>query len=600
MPRKARKHPFKILLLLLSELARSPKLLVIAASIVLLEKSANIFIAVSLKEIIDALNSHPADFKLVILLIGIYGALRSSAPIFAEIRDLLFTKTSENIARDTSKKVFRYILGLGEEFHSTRSPGAIARDIDRGANGVSFALRYLIFSGIPTLLEIALILLVTATLLSPIYSIIAMTGVCIYFSISYKGNEWRSKYIKNVNKHNSKAGANITESILNHRTISLFNLVSWAINRVDATLEEWVEARVNDRRSLAIVTSLQAIIIAITITTLLALGAHDVNQETMSTGELIMLTVFTAQLFAPLNLLGFVYKEMRQSLADIDQMHSYFEEIQQVENKKEAIKPDFPFNRIQFLNVNFQYTKDKVLLKNLTMSISAGQHIAIVGPSGSGKSTVAKLLVRAHDPTDGVIQLNRQNIRDLDIIALRNGIGIVTQDISLFNMSLSDNIALGLPGASREQIAEAIKQAGLKDLVSSLPLGIDTPIGEQGCLLSGGERQRVGLARALIKKPWLLILDEATASLDNVSEAEVLRSLNENLSEVTTRVTIAHRLSTIVDADIIYVMEKGCIVECGKHNKLLALKGLYHSLWFSQLKPKKLSPQSPTSTDPQV
>ncbi|MCQ4291463.1 ABC transporter ATP-binding protein/permease [Pseudomonas stutzeri] len=593
------KQPFRSLLPLLSKLARSPKLLVVAAIIMLFEKSANVLIAVSLKEIIDALNSISADFKLAVLLVVGYGVLRASAPIFAEIRDMLFTRASENSARDISRDLSEHILGLGEAFHSVRSPGAIARDIDRGTNGVSFALRYLIFSGIPTLFEIAIILIVMTFLLSPIYSFLALIGICIYFMTSYKGNEWRSQYIKKVNQYNSKAGANLTECILNHQTINFFNLAPWSIKRIDDTLKEWVSARVSDRRSLAIVTSLQAIVIAITLTALLLIGTSDVMQKDMSTGEFVMLTVFTAQLFAPLNLLGFVYKEMRQSLADVGQMFSYLGEVPHVERKIGAAKPTFPFRSVEIFNVQFQYPGSNSLLKDLTMSFSAGQHIAIVGPSGSGKSTIAKLLVRAYDPLDGAVLLDGKDFRQLDLTALRNGIGIVTQDTSLFSMTLAENIALGLPGASKQQVANAAKQAGLTDLVSSLPLGIDTPVGERGGLLSGGERQRIGLARALIKHPWLLILDEATASLDNVSEAGILRALRENVTNSTTRVTIAHRLSTVVDADIIYVMANGTVVESGKHNQLLSLKGLYYSLWSSQTQVHRRSPQSPATTDPE-
>jgi ABC-type transport system involved in Fe-S cluster assembly fused permease/ATPase subunit len=592
-------QPLSSLLPILVKLARSPKLLVVAAIIVLVEKSANVLIAVSLKEIIDTLDAVAADFRLAVLLVVGYGALRVIAPILAEVRDLLFTKVSENIARETSQEVSAHLLELGESFHSLHSSGAIARDIDRGTNGVSFALRYLLFSGIPTLLEISLILVVMAFLLTPIYSAVALIGILLYFTTSYKGNEWRSQYIKEVNKLNSEAGANLTECFLNHQTIDLYNLTPWSIRRIGATLKKWVSARVNDRRSLAAVTSLQAVVISATLTALLLFGTRDVLQKSMSTGEFVMLTVFTAQLFAPLNLLGFVYKEMRQSIADIEQMYRYLCFAPEVDRTSGEAKPTFPFRSFELRNVRFQYFGSHSLLKNLTMTFSAGQRVAIVGPSGSGKSTIAKLLVRSYDPLDGAVLLNGIDLRQLDLTALRNGIGIVTQDTSLFNMTLAENIALGLPGASKQQVEDAAKQAGLTDLVSSLPLGLDASVGERGSLLSGGERQRIGLARALIRRPSLLILDEATASLDNVSEAGILRALSENVAEATTTVTIAHRLSTVVDADIIYVMANGVIVESGKHEQLLLLNGLYHALWSSQRQTHCHSPQSSAKANPE-
>lgn len=577
-----RGSPYSVLLNLIGYLHEYPYLITAATILVVIEKCGNVLLAIAFKELIDVLNSESSSSSLsAITLVIAYGMLRLFVPTLAELRDVLFTQAGEQISRRVAVRVLNHILALDSDFHSRAAPGGLSRDLDRGTAGVSFLLRYLLFNGIPTLIEVFLILGVISFAVSGIYAAIAAFGVIIYLVISFFANEWRTKFVDEVNKHNSAASASAIASITNHEVIKLNGCEALQLTKYDQAMQDWVRSRVLDRRTLALVTVGQALAISCTSTAMLFLAIADNGAGILTIGDFVMLTVFIAQLFAPLNLLGFVYREMRQALADVTRMYTILDKMPLVADRPGAAGLPLRLSRIEFNGVCFDYNYSHHILKDLTFSIEAGQAIAFVGPSGSGKSTIVKLLARLYDVAVGEIKINGNDLRSIKQSSLRDLLGIVSQETLLFSASIAENIAFGNPNADRLAIERAAIDAGLEQLVKRLPGGLDAQVGERGAKLSGGERQRIGIARAIIRKPQILVLDEATASLDYGTEADILRSLKA-ISKSWTTLTIAHRLTSVVDADRIYVLQEGRLVGAGTHQELLMNNRLYSDLWSQQ------------------
>jgi len=575
---------YHILYNLLLYLKDYPLLIVVALILVLFEKTANIMLALSLREIIDALESPDKDVILgPITLVLLYGVLRLIGPAFAELRDVLFSQVSEKVSKRIGVRVLSHVLSLDAEYYTRTAVGSICRDLDRGIAGVSFLLRYMLFNGGPTLVEIVLILAVLAGAVRIEYAVIALVGVVAYLVISIAANEWRVKFVSQVNIHNSSANACATECIANFEVIKLHGSESFESTRYAGVMSAWELARITDRRTLSFVIIGQVLIIAVTISVMLLLGTHDYRDNELSVGGFVMLTALIAQLFAPLNLLGFVYREIRQALADVERMYVLLDEHPIVVDVLDSKKLKKPIKQIAFEHVWFEYTKGRPVLKDLTFSISAGEYVAFVGASGSGKSTIVRLIARLYDTNRGHVAFDGIDIRNLKQSSLRQCIGIVSQETMLFSASLADNIGYGAPDAGLEAIYEAALKAGLGKLMVRLPNGLDSHLGERGVKLSGGERQRVGIARALVRNPQVLVLDEATASLDYGTESKVLAAL-KTVKEGRTTIAIAHRLTSVIDADRIFVLHDGNLVDVGKHDELLKKGGLYSQLWHKQNK----------------
>lgn len=559
-----------------------PLLITAALTLVVFEKTATIMMVLSLRDIIDALESSGKEVVLgPVILVVLYGALRLIGPAFAELRDVLFSQVSEQVSKRIGVRVLSHVLSLDVEYYTRTAVGSICRDLDRGVAAASFLLRYMLFNGGPTLIEIILILAVLTNALSFAYATISLAGIVAYLVISIVANEWRVRFVSQVNMYNSSASACATESITNFEVIKLHGSESFESSKYARAMSAWELARIADRRIFALVIIGQALVIATTITVIFLLGVHDYRDDRLSIGDFVMLTALIAQLFMPLNFLGFVYSEMRQALADLGRMYVLLDERPMVVDAPDSKELKAPIKQITFENVWFGYTKDRPVLKDLTFSIAAGEHVAFVGTSGSGKSTIVRLIARLYDTNQGRIAFDGIDIKNLKQPSLRQCIGTVSQETMLFSASLADNVRYGDPDASLEAINEAALRAGLGELIAGLPEGLDTQLGEKGAKLSGGERQRVGIARALVRNPQVLILDEATASLDYDTESKVLAAL-KTVKEGRTTIAIAHRLSSVVDADRIFVMHDGNLIDEGKHDELLKKEGLYSQLWHKQ------------------
>jgi ATP-binding cassette subfamily B protein len=555
---------------------------VFALGFLVLAKIANVGVPLVLKEIVDRLE---ATGGIVVILplafLLLYGALRLASSLFNELRDSVFARVRHGATRNVSVKVLEHLHKLSLRYHLERKTGGLSRDIDRGARSISSLLNYMVFSLLPTLVEIALIAGILLANYSAWFTVITFASVIIYIMFTMKITEWRMKYRITMNAMDSTANTQAIDSLINYETVKYFGNESHELQRYDDSLQQWEGAAVKSQTSLSTLNFGQALIIAIGVTLIMILAAQGVVNGTMTLGDLVLVNAFLLQLFIPLNFLGIVYSQVKHALADMQLMFDVLKKEPEITDREDARELDTGNADVRFDKVSFAYEKNRPILHDISFSIPPGRKVAVVGPSGAGKSTLARLLFRFYDIADGRILINGQDIRSVTQDSLRRAIGIVPQDTVLFNESLYYNIAYARHSASRSDIEEAARLANIHDFIMSLPQGYETVVGERGLKLSGGEKQRVAIARAILKNPKILVFDEATSSLDSHSEQLILAALREVAAHHTTLV-IAHRLSTIVDADLILVMDAGRIVEQGSHQSLLEEQGYYARLWTLQ------------------
>jgi ATP-binding cassette subfamily B protein len=559
---------------------------VLAALICLVgAKVANIGVPLVLKKLIDSLTISPANpHALLVLPLGAlvaYGALRFSTTLFTELREFLFARVTQRAVRTIALRVFRHMHSLSLRFHLNRQTGGMTRDIERGTRGVSSLVSYSLFSILPTLVEIALVLVYLGTHYDGWFAGITAIALVTYIAFTVSVTEWRTHFRRTMNELDSKANTKAIDSLINYETVKYFGNETYEAKRYDEGLQKYEQAAVRSQTSLSLLNSGQSLIIAAAVTAILWRATQGVIDKTMTLGDLVLVNSFMLQLYIPLNFLGVIYREIKQSLADMERLFGLLEQNLEVMDAPDALPLETQGARVEFSHVEFSYDPKRQILFDVDFTIAPGTTTAVVGHSGSGKSTLSRLLFRFYDIQGGAIRIDGQDIRHVTQDSLRHAIGIVPQDTVLFNDTIEYNIAYGRPGASRADIVAAARAASIHDFIESLPDGYATMVGERGLKLSGGEKQRVAIARTLLKNPAILIFDEATSALDSKSEQAIQAQLKEIAKQRTTLV-IAHRLSTIADAHQILVLDHGRIVERGTHAALIAADGLYRQMWDRQ------------------
>ena len=562
---------------------------IVAMSLLVLSKLANVSVPLVLKEIIDAMDKTQAVLVVPVFLIVGYGLLRLCSTLFGELRDAVFANVTQRAIRRVALKVFEHLHSLSLRFHLDRQTGGVSRDIERGTRGIGFLLNFTLFNILPTLLEIGLVAAILLNKYNVWFAIITFITLVIYIAFTLFITEWRMVVRRTMNDLDSKANTRAIDSLLNYETVKYFGNEQYEANRYDHNMEHWETAAVRNQTSLALLNSVQSVVIAIGITILMLLAADQVVKGKMTVGDLVLVNVFMIQLYMPLHFLGFVYREIRHALADMEKMFSLLHEDREIADAPDAATLQVGSAAVQFERVSFAYEPDRQILFDVSFVIPAGHKVAVVGSSGAGKSTLSRLLFRFYDVQQGRILVNGQDIRNVTQTSLRAAIGIVPQDTVLFNDTIYYNIAYGRPEATREEIMAAAQAAHIHDFIESLPQGYDSMVGERGLKLSGGEKQRVAIARAILKNPAILIFDEATSALDSKSEKAIQAELRV-IAQNRTTLVIAHRLSTVVDADQILVMDKGRIAERGTHRELLAQNRLYAQMWNLQKQEEHTQP----------
>ena len=552
-----------------------------ALTFLTLAKLANVGVPLVMKEIVDSLDPRQAVLLLPVVLLVMYGLLRLSTVVFAELRDIVFVRVAKRAIRRVALQVFRHLHSLSLRFHLDRQTGGVSRDIERGTRGISTLLSYMLFSIIPVIIEFALVAAVLLAKFDWRFMAITMAAVIVYLIFTITVTEWRMEIRRRANELDSKANTRAVDSLLNYETVKYFNNEDFEARRYDENLQKFEAADVRNEVSLGALNIGQSFVIAIAVTLLMILAAQGVVDEKLTLGDLVLVNGLLIQLYIPLNFLGMVYREIKQALTDMDKMFTLLSENREVEDRPAAMTLKTEQPTVRFENVDFSYEPRRQILHNVSFDIPAGHTVAVVGASGSGKSTLARLLFRFYDVNGGSITIDGIDIRDFTQKSLRAAIGIVPQDTVLFNDTIHYNIAYGNPEAPQEELLLAAQSAHIHELIESLPDKYGAMVGERGLKLSGGEKQRVAIARALLKDPHILIFDEATSALDSKSEKAIQAEL-KRISAARTTLVIAHRLSTIVDADQILVMEAGHIVERGSHGELLARHGVYAHMWALQ------------------
>jgi len=550
-------------------------------------KGATLLMPWALKEIIDSVDKSINPLLLVpTLLLVMYGALRFASVFLGEVRDAVFSRVTEHAMRDIGLKVFKHLHSLDLAFHLDRQTGGISRDIERGTSGLSFLMRFLMFNIVPTLFEIMTVAIIFGTLFSIWFALITLLAVAIYIFFTVTVTQWRNRFIRESNAADNQSNTRAIDSLLNYETVKYFNNEQHEAQTYDTFLATWEQARLKNRLSLLALNSGQALIIACAITALMWLGANEVVTGELTIGELVMINAYMIQLFLPLNFLGFVYREIRRALTDLENMLGLLNTSPKVADSETAQPLALKNGAISFENVSFSYDSKRPILKNVSFHVNPGAKVAVVGASGAGKSSLARLLYRFYELSSGAIKIDNQAINTVTLASLRKAIAIVPQDTVLFNTSIRENIHYGRPSASEDEVNKAINMAHLTDFISSLDKGDKTLVGERGLKVSGGEKQRIAIARAILKQSPILIFDEATSALDSQSEQAILNAMREVASNHTS-IVIAHRLSTITDADTIIVLKAGEVVEQGKHDELLMQNGEYAHMWALQQKQSK-------------
>jgi len=591
---RGRRNEWRVLPLLLQYLWEFKGRVLVALALLVTAKLANVGVPLVLKEVVDALDPQTAILVVPFALLVAYGALRFSTTLFAELRDVVFVRVTQRAIRRVALEVFRHLHSLSLRFHLERQTGGVSRDIERGTNGISTLLSYMLFSIIPVILEFSLVAAVLLTRFDWRFAAITFGAVAVYIAFTILVTEWRIEIRRRANELDSKANTRAIDSLLNYETVKYFGNEEFEARRYDENLRSYESAATKSEASLGLLNIGQSLIIAIAVTALMVLVAQGVAAKSLTLGDLVLVNALLIQLYIPLNFLGMVYRQIKQSLVDIDRMFRLLEENREIRDRPGAIDLPPGAAAIRFEHVDFGYEPNRQILFDASFEIPAGSKVAVVGHSGSGKSTLARLLYRFYDVGGGGITVSGVDLHDLRQASLRGAIGIVPQDTVLFNDTIRYNIHYGRPEAAEGEVIEAARAAHIHDFIASLPEGYETRVGERGLKLSGGEKQRVAIARALLKNPRILIFDEATSALDSKAEKAIQAEL-DRIAQGRTTLVIAHRLSTVLDADQILVLERGRIVERGTHRELLEAGGVYAQMWALQQEeeaPQEASPDS--------
>ena len=552
-----------------------------AFTCLVLAKSSNIFTPLLYGGAVDYVNGD-AGFSALILwyILGAYALSRLGQQVFSEGKEYLFSRVAQRAVRGAAMTAFRHLHLLSMRFHLDRQTGGLTRAIERGAKGMEFIMTSAAFEVVPLLVEVILVSILLWAMFGWPYAVITFATVAIYALFTIKVTEWRMKFRRQMNKADEQAATKAVDSLINYETVKYFNAEEHEARRFDVSMRQYEDAAVLSRTSLAAVNIGQGAVIALGLVLIMGIAGHDIQAGKLSVGDFVAVNTYLLQLYLPLNFLGWVYREIRQSLIDLERMFGLLDEHPDVQDKQGAASLTLQDAQIEFKDVHFAY-KDRAILKGVSFTVPAGKKVAIVGPSGAGKSTISRLLFRFYDPQKGAIEIDGQNVQDVQQASVRGAIGVVPQDSVMFNASIGYNINYGRAEASQDEIEEAAKLASIDSFIKQLPEGYEALVGERGLKLSGGEKQRVAIARAILKKPSIFLFDEATSALDSQTEKQIQSALNE-VSESRTTLIIAHRLSTIVDCDEILVMREGQIAERGTHADLIAMEGLYAAMWARQ------------------
>ncbi|WP_119153802.1 ABCB family ABC transporter ATP-binding protein/permease [Caldimonas tepidiphila] len=572
----------------------------IALAFLVTAKVANVGVPLLLKELVDSLSIKPGDARaLLVVPVGLllaYAGLRFSTSLFTELRELVFAKATEGTARSISLQTFRHLHALSLRFHLERQTGGMTRDIERGTRAVHSLISYSLYSIVPTVIEVGMVLTLLAVKFDAAFAWITLAALVFYVAFTITVTEWRTQFRRLMNEMDSHAHTRAVDSLLNYETVKYFNNEDFEARRYDESLERLRQASLKSQRTLSLLNAGQQFVIAAALVAMLWRATEGVVAGRMTLGDLVMINAFMIQLYIPLNFLGVIYREIKQSLADLDKMFTLLEREREVADAPGAPTLAVTQGAVRFENVRFGYDPRRTILHDISFEVPAGRTVAVVGPSGSGKSTLARLLYRFYDVQGGRITIDGQDIREVTQTSLRQSLGIVPQDTVLFNDTVAYNIAYGRPGATQDEIEAAARAARIHDFIAGTPQGYATPVGERGLKLSGGEKQRVAIARTLLKNPPILIFDEATSALDSANERAIQSEL-QSAARNKTALVIAHRLSTVVDAHEILVMEAGRIIERGTHTELLARRGRYADMWALQQSGADQSGASPAADD---
>ena len=559
---------------------------IFALIFLIIAKLATVGVPILLKDIVDSLNSNNTLMILPLGLLIAYGLLRLTTAFFNELRDVLFAKIRYHAVYEISVKVLTHLHKMSLRFHLERQTGSIIRDLERGTQSLSSLINYMIFIILPTIIEVLLVGFILILTYDINFALITFSTIIVYILFTLKVTNWRMSFRHDMNKFDSEANSIAVDSLLNYETVKYFNNEKFEIKRFSNILFKWENSAMQSMTTMSLLNFGQAFIITIGVTLIMIEASKGVIVGAITLGDLVLVNALMLQLFVPLNTLGIVYRQIIYALADMDMLVKLLEKDIEITDKKNSKDLKVTFGNIKFDNVSFSYNENRKILKNVSLNVPSGKKIAIVGPSGAGKSTLGRLLFRFYDSSQGRILIDGQNINNCTQSSLRKNIAVVPQDTVLFNESIYFNIKYAKNSASKDDVVKAAKMANIHNFINSLPDKYNTIVGERGLKLSGGEKQRVAIARAVLKSPKIILFDEATSSLDSNSENKILQSMKE-VSKNITSLIIAHRLSTIKDADNIYVLNEGQIIESGNHDYLLSLKGTYSQMWNLQKSIKK-------------